>query len=381
MSKHICDLCGSKENQIILNYKGPSLSSDRTILETPLKKYQCKKCGLIFSDPNFENKKIVKNYKIKYSYNFSNKGDAMFFTNVGIQDRSSHIFEWIVKNLTKSELIKAKTIIEVGCGEGNLIKKFSNKFKNKTIIGFELNKKAIKIGQKKGLDIRDLKELKNIKADIIISFAVIEHTQSPKKFLKDLSEILKSNGVIIIGQPHQDKIYYDIFFTDHLFHFSSKHLKEYGKIVNLIEYKKQIGKWPIDTFSLHLFKKSKKELRPSFRYHPTKIKQSIKYYNKIFQKINNFLENEMTHKKGIAVFGLGELFSIFFCYSNLKNANIKYGIDDFPKKKIKFKFEIITTKLAKNLKNLPIVVCVNKNYYDIVIKKLSTNHVWLPLKR
>jgi len=381
MAKQVCDLCGSKENKIILDETGHSLSSDRNILEIPLKKIQCKKCGLVFSDINLQNKNLTKNYKKKYSYNFSNKEDAIFFTNIGTQDRSSHIFEWIMENLTKTELRKAKTIVEIGCGEGNLLEKFSKKFKNKTTIGFELNENAIKIGQKKGLDIRNLDDLKNVKADILISFAVIEHTQSPKKFLKNMVNVLKEDGILIIGQPHQDKIYYDIFFSDHLFHFSSKHLQEYGRHVDLIEYKKSIGRWPIDSFSLHLFRKSKKELKKSTRYHPTKVNQSIKYYKRVFERINKFLRKKKNVESGIAVFGLGELFSIFFCYSDLKNANIKFGIDDYPKKNHNFKFKVISSKTMKDSKNIPIILCVNKNYYNIVLRKLPSSQVWLPFKR
>jgi len=381
MSKHFCDLCGSKENDVLLDHGGPSLSSDRNILLIPLKKIQCKGCGLVFSDTDSQNRNLSKNYKRKYIYNFSKKGDAVFFTNVGTQDRSSYIFEWVMRNLSKLELEKAETIVEVGCGEGNLLEKFSKNFKNKTIIGFELNKNAIKIGQKKGLDVRDLDDIKKVKADIIISFAVIEHTQSPKNFLKNLIKSLKSDGILIIGQPHQDKIYYDIFFSDHLFHFSSKHLEDYGRQLNLIQYKKSIGKWPIDSFSLHLFKKSKRNLKKNTQYHPTKVKQSIDYYKKKFKKINVFLQKEKNIQNGIAVFGLGELFSVFYCYSNLKNANIKFGIDDFPKKNHDFKFKVISSKMIKNMKKIPIIVCVNRNYYGIVIKRLSTYHVWFPLKR
>ena len=54
-----------------------------------------------------------------------------------------------MENLTKTDLKNVKTIMEIGCGEGNLLEKFSNKFKTKTTIGFELNKKAIAVGQKK----------------------------------------------------------------------------------------------------------------------------------------------------------------------------------------------------------------------------------------
>jgi len=379
--KRWCDLCGSNQFVILLSLKGPSMLSDRRFVSSSLKKFECKECGLVCGDWNIKKREILEQYTNNYSYNPSVKGDAIFFTTFGIQERSVHIFKWILDEIPNEELKTAKTIIEVGCGEGNLLSKFAKKFPKKKIIGFELNYTARKLGRKKGLDIRKLNELKNVKADIIISYAVIEHTHSPKRFLTNIYNSLNPNGMLILGQPHQDKIYYDIFFLDHLFHFSSKHIEEYGKIANLVQIKKAVGNWPIDNFSLHFFKKSVRKLDDKIVYHKTTVKKSIQYYFRVFIKINRFLENLETNSS-LAVFGLGELFSLLFFHTNLKKMKISYGIDDYPPKNFKFPFPVISSKKAKNLKEGPILFCVNKNYYEIVLRKIRKrkNQVFLPLK-
>ena len=373
-----CDLCGSTKLEVLINQKAPSMSSDRRILPYPLKKIKCKKCGLIFNRQIFNKKKIEENYKKTYSYNPS-KGGFFFFTKLGYQERSLQIFNWIMENISKTDLAKAKNIVEVGCGQGLLLERFKKKFPKKKIIGFEFNKDAIREGRKKGLDIRDLEESTKIKADIIISFAVIEHTTSPKKFINSLTEMMNPNSTLILGQPNQDKVYYDIFFWDHFFHFSSKHIEDYGRTVNLIQIKKSRSKWPIDTFSIHFFKKAQKKNYPKFKYRDTKVCQSIEYYKKVFMKINNFLKNSQV-KNGLDVLGLGEIFSLFYTYTDLKKSKIRLGIDDFPKKNNEFPFKIISLKEARRRKIGPMLCCVNRNYYNIVLEKVqkSKDDVFLP---
>jgi len=345
------------------------MTSDRKIIQGKLKKIQCCKCGLISSDEIFpNNKKIEKNYKINYSYNISQNGDTFFFTQSEAQDRSSYVFDWILDIVPKKEMERVKTIVEVGCGEGNLLAKFYNQFPDKKSIGFELNKNAIKIGRNRGLDIRRLDELHDIKADLVISYAVIEHTLSPKKFLKSLCDILNLGGLIITGQPHQDKPYYDVFFVDHLHHFSTKHIQDLARQVNLVQIKKSIGAWPIDSFSLHLFKLSNRRLISRIIYRKTQTKISVKYYKKVFRNINSLLTKAKYGR--LAVFGLGEVFSLFYTYSKLSRLGIKYGIDDFPKNKYEFSFPVISSQDVGKFDIDTILFCINPKYYKIVLKKL-----------
>jgi len=51
------------------------------------------------------------------------------------------------------------------------------------------------------------------------------------------------------------------------------------------------------------------------------------------------------------------------------------------KKNHNFKFKVISSKTMKDSKNIPIILCVNKNYYNIVLRKLPSSQVWLPFKR
>ena len=345
------------------------MTSDRKIIDDKLKKLKCKKCGLVFSK-NFSNEnKILEKYKINYSYNTSKEGDVFFFTKTGSQERSSHVFNWILENIPKSKLKNSKTITEMGCGEGNLLLKFKQKFPDKKIIGYEFNLPATKIGIKKGLDIRTWNSKNKIKSDIIISYAVIEHTPSPKKFLKSLVELMTEDGILILGQPNQDKIYYDIFFYDHLFHFSSKHLQDYGRTMNLVQIKKSKSKWPIETFSLHYFRKSKRNLKPKYPLRKTCVENSIKYYEETFKRINIFLKNPDV-KKNLTVLGLGETFSLFSTYTNLGKTKMIFAIDDFPINRKIFPFKVINTNTIENYPIKNILLCVNPKYYSILLKKI-----------
>jgi SAM-dependent methyltransferase len=364
-----CDLCNSSKFRILVDIKGDVMTSDRKIVNSELKKVECIKCGLISGIIPHDRSVVKQNYERKYSYNLSYKGDTYFFTHSGFQDRSSYVFDWILTLLTKKELNRINTIVEVGCGQGNLLVKFAQKFPEKKIIGLEVNDEAIRIGRNRGLDIRKFNENTDVRADLVISFAVIEHTTSPRKFLETLNNFLSPGGLIVVGQPHQNKVYYDIFFLDHLYHFTTKHMKYLGSIVNLVEVRKSIGPWPIDSFSMHIFKKATRKLRPKIRFTKTKISDSLKYYNTIFRKVNRFLKE--SRNDNLAVFGLGEVFSLLYAYTNLRKVKIKYGIDDFPKKGHELGFRVITSDKIPGNDIERMLICVNPYYYKIIEKKVD----------
>lgn len=374
-----CDLCGSEKFSILLDINGKVMTSDQKITDGHIQKIECFKCGLVRNAVEYKNEFLKQKYEKNYEYNSSSSGDVFFFAADGNLNRSSYSYNWIRSFLPLDVINKANSILEVGCGEGNLLLKFKQNFPNKKIIGLEVNKKAIVVGRKKGLDIREIKNCGDIKSDLIISYAVIEHTVSPKHFLKYLQSFLNPGGYILLGTPHQNRIYYDIFFADHLYHFNITHLRQYAKSVGLICIKQSRGMWPINSFSLNLFQKSPKKIKSSIRYSRTKVADSIRHYNHIFGIINNFLKKNNTNK--LAVFGLGEVFSLFFTYTDLKKKKIAYGIDDFPKTKNNFSFPIIPSNEIIYHNISKILICVNKNYYDLILKKIPSKKykICLPL--
>jgi len=372
-----CDLCQSKKFKILLERKGNIMTSDQRINYSKISKIECKKCGLV------RNKNLIDkmDYKKKYSYNTSKQKDIQFFNDKGSLDRSSQVFNWINSIISKKQYSKIQTIIEIGCGEGNLLLKFKEKYPKKKIIGLEINEQAILKGKKKGLDIKSLKEPILEKADLIISYAVMEHTTSPTNFLKSISKILNPNGLVLIGTPHQDRISHDIFFVDHLFHFSSKHIQDIARFANLKLLKKSTEQWPVNSFGIYLFQLSKTKMRTIIKNRKNKCKDSIKYYLNSFKNTDIELKQIKKNKK-MAVLGLGEFFSLLNAYTKLKSKKISYGLDDFPKKK-KFSFPIIPISKIKLQKIDTVFICTNPNYYNIILNKIKDEKIkiFLPFKR
>lgn len=107
-------------------------------------------------------------------------------------------------NFIKKNFIfkKGATVLEIGCGEGQIIKKLSEE--GIKCVGLEPGPQILKIGSKNLKIIRDFfpsKKLRN-KFDLILHFGVIEHIEDPVRFLKTQQKFLKKDGAIICGFPN-----------------------------------------------------------------------------------------------------------------------------------------------------------------------------------
>lgn len=98
-------------------------------------------------------------------------------------------------------------ILEVGCGKGNICLPLASLGYN--IYGIDLNPNEIAYVKKKNqfsnasFEIMDAERLKGEGTwDIIICSEIFEHLSSPKKLLIRLSEIIKTEGILIITIPN-----------------------------------------------------------------------------------------------------------------------------------------------------------------------------------
>ena len=110
------------------------------------------------------------------------------------------------RNLIKKiNLLKAKKILDLGCGNGFLLSMLSNKFKK---TGVENDLLAIQNAEKYAeiikLDLNKSFTLKE-KYDVVILHHVIEHLINPIKLLKKIYKFyLNKNGHLVIGTPDFD---------------------------------------------------------------------------------------------------------------------------------------------------------------------------------
>jgi len=124
--------------------------------------------------------------------------------------------------------------IDVGAGDGNYLEYV----KAKERIGVEISASGRDHMKKKGLKTMTEKEFlkaKNLKADVISFWHVLEHVDKPWEYIEAAQRNIKSHGKIIIGVPNHRSLEFKIFgkywfhlVPDfHLWHYSPKSLETF----------------------------------------------------------------------------------------------------------------------------------------------------------
>lgn len=132
----------------------------------------------------------------------------------------------IYKKLISSFGNKDINYLEVGCGNGNLLKYFSSKFS--ICYGVEPGKWVKDDTTKIVPDLKDLPG--DIKFDIVVIQDVLEHVADPVGLLKKINSIVNPSCVISLGFPNKDSLkakirkgkWSMILPFGHIHYFSSK---------------------------------------------------------------------------------------------------------------------------------------------------------------
>jgi 2-polyprenyl-3-methyl-5-hydroxy-6-metoxy-1,4-benzoquinol methylase len=164
---------------------------------------QCKNCETIYINPRPTPKMLDDFYSNSLSMKYWNE---TIFPNTE-ENRKDKIFSERknkVINFCKKYKSETNKLIDVGAGFGTFIYLMKNSnFFNKTI-AIEPSKNLAKSCKKRGLNVIDkpIEKVKNINADVITSFEVIEHLYDPIKFIKNCYNSLSKNGLLILTTPN-----------------------------------------------------------------------------------------------------------------------------------------------------------------------------------
>jgi ubiquinone/menaquinone biosynthesis C-methylase UbiE len=104
---------------------------------------------------------------------------------------------------------KATSILDFGCGSGNLALATANKYPTKQITALDIGKRAQELFASHHLSNLQFQKgsvlsnpLPSGTFDLVISRFVIEHVVYPDLMLKEVFRLLKPNGVLFLVYPH-----------------------------------------------------------------------------------------------------------------------------------------------------------------------------------
>lgn len=137
-------------------------------------------------------------------------GDGRFYAE--LENIPWYYSKWKWDYAVASEIISDHSnVLDIGCGEGNFLT-FLKEKKSCEVEGLELNPKAAKIANDKGIKvhqelIQDYAQKNESKFDCVCFFQVLEHISDVRPFLHAAIRCTKRNGRIIIVVPNNEPFY------------------------------------------------------------------------------------------------------------------------------------------------------------------------------
>jgi 2-polyprenyl-3-methyl-5-hydroxy-6-metoxy-1,4-benzoquinol methylase len=153
-------------------------------------------------------KKQEEEYDFPYHYvsQFRNGFNQSFNDTWGINYVST--IEYLIQRLKNEEF---KTVIDIGCGDGRLVRELSIEFSEKRILGIDYSDHAVSLAKilNKGCEYYQADITSQIieKADLVVLMEVFEHIppEIADNFVEGIYNHLNENGILFITVPHQNK--------------------------------------------------------------------------------------------------------------------------------------------------------------------------------
>lgn len=333
--RQACPSCGgTRWAPFLTSTSGLILTGDQRIEPGTLDKVICADCGVVANARPLSVAELETLYGDAYQLNTLGREEHLFFTADGPKPRSGVIFDWIAAQCPPD----ARRIVEIGSGEGNVLSRFAARFPLAEVLGIEGSQKAAALARDKGLDVRaDLivsSDHALPEADVLFSYAVLEHVEDVAGFLSVLRAACRPGGRIIFGLPVQDDWGHDLFFAEHVWHFTSAHVRRvlhrHGLRVIHAEPSHPVNKGaglfvcvPDDEVSAPVPDPAETAALRAVQA------RNRDYWMTAFDRLNHMLAET---PGPIAVYGASEILSLLLSQTGLRDAPIAYCVDEDPSK-------------------------------------------------
>jgi 2-polyprenyl-3-methyl-5-hydroxy-6-metoxy-1,4-benzoquinol methylase len=214
---------------------------------------RCDVCGLVYTNPRPNSEEIDE----FYAQHYYGKQNLRFNTLVELlirlfrQQRSRKILR----------LMDSGRILDVGCGRGRMLDEF--KRRGWETFGTELSEQAACAARKEfGLNVRAIAledwGFKEKFFDAITLWHALEHLPDPHRTLREVSKILKDDGLLVVSTPNFDSFqakvskekWFHLDVPRHYYHFSTRTLTKMLESVGFRVWHRHFFSLEYDPFGL-----------------------------------------------------------------------------------------------------------------------------------
>ena len=349
MENYKCRFCSSNVNHVFVDLGTSPLSNaflKKENLEKlekvfPLKVYVCQNCFLV-QLPEFETPENIFN---EYAY-FSS------YSKIWLKHAESYA------NMIseKIKLGKDNLVIELASNDGYLLQFF--KKKGIPVKGIEPAANVAKIAEEKGIETiveffgeKLAKKLSSeeTKADLIIGNNVLAHVPNINNFVKGVSILLKTNGIVNMEFPHLLQLIehnqFDTIYHEHFSYLSLNTVKKIFEFHNLIIF--DVEEIQTHGGSLRIYAKHKTnkifKIQNSVNALLEKEKDfglmTLSFYLEFAKKVElikkkliEFFNNTKQNGKKIVCYGAAAKGNTLLNFCKINKDSIAYVVDNNPHK-------------------------------------------------
>lgn len=375
--KRICPICECKNGELLhsVNFA----KDNNEYIPQHYDVVVCDNCGFIFNNTDWTQKEYDKYYKS------SNKHSTKYTFSGGSINNNLDIirYDGIIKKIEKL-INKENSILDVGCGQGGLLKTLKDNGYN-NLYGIDPSNTSIDILKSydingESISLFELNKL-NQKFDVVILSQVLEHIYDLGQLKLLIKNLLNENAILYIDVPdgtsyiknQLSSFYY--FDLEHINHFSRTTISYLFNDLNVIDINsdKIMSPSNIDTYIIYAIF-TNNFIKDNIGYDSIK-----KYINYSIEKdtYNNII---LDNSKNTYLWGLGaHLRRLLLDEKYFNNINISGIID----KNIKFEnlnivdcrgnhINVYTPDILNKYPDSNIII-TSVLYYETIKKELISN--------
>ena len=365
-----CPICRNATGELLHTQK--FILPDNHILPSKYDVVTCENCGFIFADTTANQETYDRYYSemSKYDMAYVNSDTLLFI------ERAAWI-NTLVHN-------KATSIIDVGCGNGQLLLEL-RKLGFSNLTALDPSPKCIEDIQQQGINgiagsIFDITS--SIRYDAIVLSGVLEHICDVAKIIQTIKSLAKPDGLLLICVPDAsryqdyDTVSFDYFNIEHINHFDETSLINLGffhglRVVNF--FKTTIKLPQVEQPVIFCAYCNDDKTATDWRNYSKKMVLEYIAHTRKNQTANIIIDKLAKSGEEIVIWGAGNYTNRLLAASNLSKCNIVMLVDNDKHKQgtsINGK-PICSPNDLLNVRNAPTIIIAAVVFHNEIIAEIK----------